>query len=159
MIVKWQRASILQVQQQQEFLQILQLNEMLGGIIPPRFILGKATIQGKNEIIEAIDQQQQQQAEMAKPKEMMEQNLLEAKLQNMSASSVAQIAQARERHGRSESNIGLFEERLSHISQNRANALNARMDALQKLLGTVDMFGEMQAKRQSQEVNLELMMI
>lgn len=27
------------------------------------------------------------------------------------------------------------------------------MDALQKLLGTVDMFGEMQAKRQSQELD------
>lgn len=141
------------VQQQQEFLQILQLNEMLGGIIPPRFILQKATIQGKDEIIEAVDQAAAQQAEMAKHKELMEQNLIEAKMQNMMTKSVSDIATARERHGRAESNVGLFEERLSEITQNRANALKSRMEALEKLLGAVTTFGQMQAAQSEKDLD------
>lgn len=141
------------IQQQQEFLQILQLNEMLGGIIPPKFILQKATIQGKDEIIKAVEEAQAQQAQMAQHKEMMEQNLLEAKMQNMMTKSVSDIATARERHGRAESNVGLFEERLSEITQNRANALKARMEALEKLLGVVNTFGEMQAQRSEMQLD------
>lgn len=142
------------IQQQQEFLQILQLNEMLGGIIPPKFILQKATIQGKNEIIEAVEQAQAQQAEMAQQKEMLEQNLVEAKMLQMQTGSVANIGLARERHGRSESNVGLFEERLSHITQNRANALKARMEALEKLLGVANVYGEMEARDAEMELAL-----
>lgn len=141
------------IQQQQEFLQILQLNEMLGGIIPPKFILQKATIQGKDEIIKAVEESQAQQAKMAQHKEMMEQNLIEAKMQNMMTKSVSDIATARERHGRAESNVGLFEERLSEITQNRSNALKARMEALEKLLGAVNTFGEMQTKQSERELD------
>lgn len=141
------------IQQQQEFLQILQLNEMLGGIIPAKFILQKATIQGKNDIIQAIEEAQAQQAEMAKHKEMMEQNILEAKMQNMMTQSVANVATARERHGRAESNIGLFEERLSEITQNRSSALKARMEALEKLLGIVTTFGGAQAQDSERDLD------
>lgn len=122
------------IQQQQQFVQMLQLNEMLGGIIPPRFLLQYATIQGKNEIIQAVEEQQAQAAEMQKQQSMMEQNILEAQLQNLNAKSVSDIAIARERHGRTESNIGLFEERLSEITQNRANSLKLRMEALESFL-------------------------
>lgn len=146
------------VQQQQEFLQILQLNEMLGGIIPPKFILQKATIQGKNEIIEAVEQAQAQQAEMAQQKEMLEQSLVEAKMQNMMTKSVSDIATARERHGRSQADIGLYEERLSEITQNRANSLKLRAEAIEKLLGAANMYGEMQirsAERKTSEMESE----
>jgi len=132
------------IQQQQQFVQMMQLNEMLGGIIPPKFILQYATIQGKNEIIEAVEQQQAEMAEVQKQQQMMEQNLLEAQMQNLQARSVSDIAMARERHGRAESNVGLFEERLSEITQNRANALKARMEALEKLLGSVSQFGQIE---------------
>jgi hypothetical protein len=121
---------------------MMQLNEMLGGIIPPRFLLQYATIQGKNEIMQAVDEQQKQQAEMQQQQQLMDQNILEAKLQGLNARAVSDIAMARERHGRAESNVGLFEERLSEITQNRANALKARMEALEKLLGVVDQFGQ-----------------
>lgn len=132
------------IQQQQQFVQMMQLNEMLGGIIPPKFLLQYATIQGKNEIIEAVEQQQAEAAEMQKQQAMMEQNLLEAQLQHLNAKSVSDIAMARERHGRAESNVGLFEERLSEITQNRASALKNRMEALEKLLGAVNNFGQLQ---------------
>lgn len=129
------------IQKQFQFEQMLHLNEMVGGIIPPEFILQYSTIQGKNEIIEAVQQQQQQQSQMQQQQQMVEQNLVEAQMQKMTSSSVADIALSRERHGRAESNIGLFEERLSEITKNRSSALKDRMDALEKLLGTVATYG------------------
>lgn len=130
------------VQQQQQFVQMLQLNEMLGGIIPPQFILKYATVQGKNEIIEAIEQQQQMQQAAQQEQLMLEKNLLEAQAQNYVARSVSDLALSRERHGRAESNIGLFEERLSEITKNRSSALKDRMEALEKLVGTASQYGD-----------------
>lgn len=141
------------IQQQQQFIQMMQLNEMLGGIIPPKFLLQYATIQGKNEIIEAVEQQQAQAAEMQKQQALMEQNILEAQMQNLQAKSVAEIGLARERHGRTESNIGLFEERLSQITQNRASAIKMRMEALEKLLGTVNEFGQLQVAAKQMDLD------
>ena len=129
------------IQKQQQFVQMMELNEILGGIIPPKFMLENATIHGKNEIIEAIEQQQQEQAQAQQQQQMIEQNLLEAQMQSMTARSVSDLALSRERHGRAESNIGLFEERLSEITKNRSSALKDRMDALEKLLGTASTYG------------------
>lgn len=141
------------IQQQQQFVQMMQLNEMLGGIIPPKFILQYATIQGKNEIIQAVEQSQAEAAELQRQQALMEQNLLEAQMQNLNARSVSDIAMARERHGRAESNVGLFEERLSEITQNRAQALKARMEALEKLLGSVNQFGQLQVAAQQLDLD------
>jgi len=130
------------IQQQQEFRQILELNQLIGGIIPPRFILEKSTIQGKNEIIQAVDQQQQMAQEMQKQQALIEQAKLEAELQLVHARSAAELATARERAGRAESNIGLFEERLSEITQNRSMALKNKVEALEKLVNIYSTFGE-----------------
>ena len=143
------------LQQQQQFVQMLQLNQMLGGIIPAKFILQHATIQGKNEIIAAIEEQQQQQAQAQQQQQMLQQNIAEAQMQQITSNSVANMALARERQGRAESNIGLFEERLSQITQNRSSALKSRMEALEKLLGVVTMFGPQATNMGEQELNEE----
>lgn len=140
------------IQQQQEFIQIRQLNEMVGGIIPAKFIISKATIQGKNEIIEAIEQQQQEQAEVQRQQMLIEQSKLEAELQEIHARSVGYLATARERHGRAESNIGLFEERISEITRNRALALKDKVEALQKLLELYQDHGEFEANQKIAEL-------
>ena len=140
------------IQQQQEFIQIRQLNEMVGGIIPPKFIISKATIQGKNEIIEAIEEQQREQGEMQKQQMLIEQSKLEAELQEIHARSVGYLATARERHGRAESNIGLFEERISEITRNRALALKDKVEALQKLLELYQAHGEFEANEKIAEL-------
>lgn len=142
------------IQQQQQFRQILELNELIGGIIPPRFILQKATIQGKNEIIEAIDEQQRQQAALAQEEAMLKQTLLEAQLQKTQAETASTLATARERDGRSEANIGLFEERLSEISQNRSMALKNKVEALQKLLEVMQGFDNMEIMREQARLNM-----
>ena len=134
------------IQQQQEAIQIGQLNQVLGGIIPAKFIIQKSTIQGKKEIIAAIEEQQAQQAEMQKQQMLIEQAKLQADLQKTHAESVSQLATARERHGRAEANIGLFEERISEITRNRALALKDKVDALKGLLELYQQHGELEAK-------------
>lgn len=141
------------IQKQQQFVQMIELNEALGGIIPPHLILKHATIQGLNEIIEAVEQQQKQQAEEAQHQKMLEQNLIESQMQSLTARSVSDIALSRERHGRAESNIGLFEERLSEITKNRSSALKDRVDALDKLLATTATYGEALTQKTEEDLD------
>jgi len=140
------------LQQQQEFIQITQLNEVVGGIIPAKFIISKATIQGKNEIIEAIEAQQQQAAEAQQQQMLIEQAKLEAELQEIHSRSVDNLALARERHGRAESNVGLFEERISEITRNRALALKDKVEALQKLLELYQTHGEFESQEKIKQL-------
>lgn len=140
------------IQQQQQFKQLLDLNQLLGGIIPPRFILQNATIQGKDEIIKAVDEQQAQASQVQQEETMLKQTLLEAQLQKLASESASNIAMARERHGRAESNIGLFEERLSEITRNRSLALKDKIDALEKLINIVNQHGEIDAQQKAFEL-------
>jgi len=50
----------------------------------------------------------------------------EAKLKDLMTKAVLNLANAREKHGRSESNIGLFEERISMIDRNRSQSLKRK---------------------------------
>jgi hypothetical protein len=146
------------IQQQQEFMQIKQLNEMLPGVIPAKFIISKAIIQGKNEVIQAIEEQQKSAAEVEKQRMLIEQARLEAQLQEIQARSVDHLAMARERHGRAESNIGLFEERISAITRNEALALKDKVEALQKLLDLYQAHGEFETAEKIKELQaLELL--
>lgn len=140
------------IQQQQQFKQLLDLNQLLGGIIPPKFILKNATIQGKDEIIKAVEEQQAQASQMQQEETMLKQTLLEAQLQKLAAESANNIAMARERHGRAESNIGLFEERLSMITKNRSMALKEKIEALEKLINLVSQHGEFDAQQKAFEL-------
>src|SRR5258708_36060431 len=68
----------------------------------------------------------------------------DAKLKELYARATSNIAMARERHGRAEADIGLFEERLSEITQNRAMATKAKMEALEKLVDVIAKYGEIE---------------
>jgi hypothetical protein len=140
------------VQQQLQFKQMLDLNQVLGGIIPPKFILQHSTIQGKSELIAALEEQQAQASAMEQQKQHLEAAVLDAKLKQSYATAASQVANARERHGRAESNIGLFEERLSEISQNRAMATKTKVEALEKLLDLVHRYGELEASLKASEL-------
>lgn len=133
------------VQKQQQFVQALELNQMLGGIIPPKYLLKISTIEGKDEIIAAIEEQQAQAAAMEQQKQQLEAAVLDAKLKQAYANAASQVANARERHGRAESNIGLFEERLSEIAKNRAMATKEKVEAIEKLLDISYRYGEHEA--------------
>ena len=66
------------------------------------------------------------------------------KVKELMAKIHNQLSQARERDSRSESNVGLFEERMSMISKNHALATKEKMAALQQLMETIQKFGEVE---------------
>ncbi len=132
-------------QKQQEFAQILELNQMLGGIIPPSFIASKATIQGKNELMQLLQQQEQQQQAVQQEATNISHAFEEAKLKEMYARAAAQLATARERHGRFEADLGLLEERLAEIGKNNALSAKAKAEAVKTLVETATLYGQLEA--------------
>lgn len=140
------------IQQQSQFRQMLEINQMLGGIIPAKFILKNATIHGKNEIIEAVDKAEQMAAEVQQQQSMLQHAMLDAQIQNLQAKSASEVATAKERYGRFESNIGLLEERISQISKNRSLSAKAKAEALQILLETVATFGQAATDKEAREL-------
>lgn len=135
------------IQQQQQFRQIIDLNQYLGGIIPPKFILQNATIQGKNEIIAAVEEREKAQMEMAQQQMMLEHSKMEVELQLNQARAVNELTWAKERDQRSKADVGLYEERLSQITNNKSMALKNKVEALQKLLEVITQHGEIEAAK------------
>lgn len=131
-------------QQFQEYKAWLELNQQLGGIIPPAEIAKRAPIQGKNDLMKILDQQSMQQQAAAQEAQNFKHAFEEAKLQELHSKSASNIAMARERHGRAEANVGLFEERLSEISRNRSLAAKDKMDALLSLIEATKAMGEVE---------------
>ncbi len=125
--------------------QLLDINATFGReVIPPSMIIKDMNIQGKAEIMQFLKQQEEQMAHKQGEMEMVQHAIEDAKLKELYSRATANIAQARERSGRAEANIGLFEERLSEITRNRALATKDKMDALGKLVETIQKFGEVE---------------
>lgn len=114
-------------------------------VFPPSKIIPMMNISGKGEIIPWLEQQEQQAAQIQEDQQMVAHALEDAKLKELYSRATANIATARERHGRAEADIGLFEERLSEITQNRAMATKAKMEALEKLVDVIAKYGEIEA--------------
>lgn len=140
-------------QKQQEFIQWMELNQALGGIIPGSEIAKRAVIQGKNELVEILAKQEQAQAAAAEHAQNVAHVLEEAKVKELYSKAVSNIATAREKHGRAESNIGLFEERLSMIGRNNSMSAKAKAEALEKLVEVTHKYGELEAHLKMNELN------
>src|SRR5690606_39519999 len=67
----------------------------------------------KTEAVKYLQQQEMQANAIQQEASTIQQAFEQAKLQEMYAKTASAIATARERHSRSDSNIGLFEERLA----------------------------------------------
>jgi hypothetical protein len=139
-------------QQQMHFRQLLDLNQMVGGIIPASYIARFAPIQGKDELAQVLDQQEKQQAAAAQHREGLETAVIDAQLKELMSKAAMNIATARERHGRNESNIGLFEERLSQITKNHAAAEKDKVESLNKLIEAIQKYGEVETLLKSSEL-------
>lgn len=131
-------------QKQQHFQQLLELNQMLGGIIPPDYMASQAPIQGKSELMEILRQQREEQAAQQQHDTQVRSAFEEAKLKELYTKAMNNLAMARERHGRNESNIGLFEERLSEVQKNNALSTKAKMEALEKMVDVIAKYGEVE---------------
>lgn len=125
--------------------QLMDINAAFGReVFPPSMIIKNMNIQDKAEAMQFLQQQEQQASEMAQQKEIVEHAFEDAKLKELYSKAASNLATARERHGRSESNIGLFEERLSMITKNHASAQKEKMEALTKLLEAIQKHGELE---------------
>jgi hypothetical protein len=125
--------------------QMMDINAAFGReVIPPSMIIKDMNVQGKAEIMQFLQQQEQAAAASQEQQQNVAHAFEEAKLKELMSKAAANIATARERHGRSEADIGLFEERLSEITRNRALATKDKMEALSKLVEVIAKFGELE---------------
>lgn len=132
-------------QQNLQAQQLMDINMTFGReVFPPSMIVKNLNIQGKAEAMQFLEGQEQQAQAMQQEQQQVAHAFEHAKLQELMSKAASNIATARERHGRSEANIGLFEERLSEITRNRALATKDKMAALAQLVETIQKFGELE---------------
>lgn len=132
-------------QRHQEFQQLLELNQLTNGAIPPSYLISKAPIQGKTELMEMMQQMEQQQQAVQQEKTAFEHALHDAQLKEQYSKSAVNLATAKERIGRSESDIGLYEERLSEVAENKALAEKHKAETLAKLMEVIEKYGQIEA--------------
>lgn len=134
--------------------QMLEINERFGReVLPASMIIKDMNIQGKAEIMQFLQQQEQQMAATQAEATNIQHTFEEMKMKELMAKIHNQLSQARERDSRSESNIGLFEERMSMISKNHALASKEKMAALAQLLETIQKFGEVETFIKSNQLD------
>ncbi len=135
--------------------QMLDINTTFGReVFPPSMIIPKMNITGKGEIVQFLQKQEEQSSHKQQEMENVQHAFESAKLQEMMTKAVENISTARERNGRAEANIGLFEERLSEITRNRALAEKDKMAALAQLVETIQKFGEVETFLRANELNI-----
>ena len=136
--------------------QMLEINAQFGReVFPASMIIKDMNIQGKSEIMQYLQQQEEQANHKQNDMEMVQHAIEDAKLKELYSKAVANIAMARERHGRSESNLGLYEERLSMIERNRALSLKEKQLALGELLENIHRFGEIETTYQDNKLKVD----
>jgi len=132
---------------------MLDINGAFGReVFPASMIIPKLNITGKAEIIPYLQQQEQQSSQLQQQQTAVEHAFEDAKLKELYTKAAANLATARERHGRAEADIGLFEERLSEITRNRALATKDKMEALEKMVDVIAKYGEIETSLKMQEL-------
>jgi hypothetical protein len=154
-----EESDLTPTQQNLQAQQMIDMNQSFGReVFPPSMIIPKLNITGKAEVIEFLQQQEQQAAAVQSEATNLQHTLEEMKMKELIAKIHNQLSQARERDSRSESNVGLFEERMSMISRNHALASKEKMAALAQLLETIQKFGEVETflkTNQLESINLD----
>jgi len=149
-----EESDLTPTQQNLQAQQMFEVNERFGReVFTPSQIIPKLNIAGKAEIIEILQQQEQQQAAMQNEMQNTQHAFEHAKLQELMSKATSNLATARERHGRAEADIGLFEERLSEITHNRAMATKAKMEALEKMVDVIAKYGEVETMLKMNEID------
>ena len=140
-------------QQNMQAQSLMDINAAFGReVFPPSMIVPHMNITGKAEAIQFLQQQEQQAAAVQSEATNIQHTFEEAKLKELMTKAAANIATAREKHGRAEADIGLFEERLSEITHNRAMATKAKMEALEKMVDVIAKYGEVETMLKMNEI-------
>jgi len=148
-----EESDLTPTQQNLQAQQMMEMNERFGReVFSPSMIIPKLNITGKGEIIPYLQQQEEQQAAAASEEMNLKHTVEEMKLKELMAKIHNNLSQARERDARAESNVGLFEERISEISKNHAISTREKMDALTKMLEAIQKFGEVETMLQANKL-------
>jgi hypothetical protein len=140
-------------QQNMQAQALMDINTAFGReVFPPSMIIPNMNIQGKAAALQFLQQQEEQAAAIQSHTANIQHLAEDAKIKELYSRAASNIATARERHGRAEADIGLFEERLSEISHNRAMATKAKMEALEKLVDVIGKYGEIEAGLQMNNI-------
>jgi len=111
-------------QRQIQFQQALQLREM-GLPIPTAYLLEKSTLQGKKELMEMINAQEQQQGQMQQQAAMQELQQQQVMTQSIQAKTMSDLAAAEEKRAKAVSDLGLAKH---HTAMAEADAARASLD-------------------------------
>jgi hypothetical protein len=148
-----EESDLTPTQQNLQAQQMMDMNQAFGReVFSPSQIIPKLNITGKAEIIQILQQQEQQMQAVQAEAQNIQHSVEEMKMKELIAKIHNQLSQARERDARAESNVGLFEERMSMISKNHALASKEKMAALAQLLETIQKFGEVETFLKSNEL-------
>jgi hypothetical protein len=150
-----EESDLTPTQQNLQAQQMMEMNERFGReVFPPSMIIPKLNITGKGEIIPFLEEQEQKAAAAQAEMENIQHTVEEAKLKELYSKIHNQLSMARERDSRSESNVGLFEERMSMISKNHAMASKEKMAALTALLEAMQKFGEVETFMKANQLDV-----
>ena len=140
-------------QQNMQAQQLMDINASFGReVFPPSMIIKNLNIQGKADAIQFLQQQEQQAAAVQSEATNIQHAFEEAKLKELMSKAANNIAAAKERYGRFESNIGLLEERISEVSKNRALATKSKMEAIEKMMDVIAKYGEVETALRSANI-------
>jgi len=127
-----EEAEMTATQRQLQFLQALQLRQ-LGIPISNKYILEKSTLQGKKEIIEDIEQQEQQAAQVQQQQVSQELEQARVLTRSLEAKAQSDFAMAEERKATSVQKIALAKQEASQAVHQRASAALDNAKALREL--------------------------
>lgn len=148
-----EESDLTPTQQNLQAQQMMDMNQLFGReVFPPSMIIPKLNITGKAEAVQFLQQQEQQQQAAQNELQNIQHAFEEAKLKELISKAANNIASAKERYGRFESNIGLLEERISEITQNRALATKAKMEALEKMMDVIARYGEIETMLKQSDI-------
>ena len=113
-------------QRQLAFAQGIKLRELLGEVIPASWLVSKATIQDKNDLVQTLKQQEQQQAQIMQTQAQGAAEEQQATIAMAKAQAAYQVAGAQERNSRIIENVALSK-------KNEEEATLKKAETLQKL--------------------------
>ena len=119
-------------QKQMQFQQLMYLKEA-GIAIPDRMLIDTLTVQNKSELIQAIEEQNQQEQQMAMQQQQDVAQLQQAQANLANARAQADVGLAEERLSRVPENRALAIERIAQANENDENALYNKMRAIKEL--------------------------
>lgn len=119
-------------QRQMQFAQLLQLREM-GVPVPTEVLIKNSTLQGKDELVQAIQAQEQQQSQMAQAQQEAQTQVLHAQIKDLEAKAMANEGLGVERASRVQENRALAIERLAAADKDHDMGLLDRAKAVKEL--------------------------